>query len=82
METVLIGKYEIREPIVGDVPDLFDLMTGGENVNMKSLVNELIRNCVYLEGAPIGDRISQIAIKDLRPIMNELLRMAGLSEKK
>lgn len=82
METVIVGKYEVREPVVGDVPELFELMIGGSNVNMNNLVSQMVRNCVFVDGQPIGEGLSQIPIRDLKTIIAELVRMAGLSEKK
>lgn len=82
MEIVSVGPYEIREPLVGDVPGLFDLMVGGENVNMQNVINDLVRNCVYLEGQKLGDRITEVPLRQLREMINKLVEMAGLNEKK
>lgn len=82
MTTVKIGNYEIREPLVGDVPDLFDMMAGGEHANMKNIINDLLVNCVFLGGQRLGDRIKDVPLRDLRPMITELVKMAGLEEKK
>lgn len=83
MKNKRVNGYELREPTVGDVPELFDMMVGGEGNDMKSVVHSLIRNCVFKEGVPLGDDYKTIPIRDMRELVTELLKMTGLdSEKK
>lgn len=82
MESKLIEGYEVREPTVGDVPELFELMTGGEGANLNTVVASMIKNCVFKDGKPVGDGIKQMPIKLVRAIVVELTAMSGLNDEK
>lgn len=82
MKIKTIGRYEIHEPTVGDVPELFDIMCGTQGVQVAPIVKNLMRNCVYLDGEKLGDRIDDLPIKDVRALTDDLVSLAGLGEKK
>jgi len=82
MESKLIEGYEVREPTVGDVPELFELMTGGDNTNLNQVIASMIRNCVFLNGQPVGENLKAMPLKTVRKIVAELTQMSGLNDEK
>lgn len=78
-----IDGYMIIEPKVGDVPELFDMMTGNtETGGLTEMVNSMLRNCVYKDGEPLGERLRDVPIRTIRKLITELIAMAGMNEEK
>lgn len=70
--------YELKEPTVGDVPGLFDLLTGEKEAPTNTVIRDMLRNCVLKDGQPLGDDISNIPLSKVKDLVNELTEMSGL----
>lgn len=80
MSNKLDPKYSFKEPTVGDVPELFKAMTGAEFDNT-AVMESLIKNCILVNGQPIGDGYQSIPIREMQLLVTEVLKKAGMSGK-
>ena len=83
-ERVVIGAYEVKNPTVADVPELFELMTGGEVPEMSIVIKNMLKTCVFSIGEPepIGDEISNVPLADVKEMVALLTVRVGLNAKK
>ena len=53
MKTKIVGEYEVREPLVGDVRPIMGLMSKAP----EDFQFELAKRCIYKDGVVLGDEI-------------------------
>jgi hypothetical protein len=68
-------SYEIKEPTVGVLFPIMDLM----EKDPKAFQLGLVKTCVSVNGAPIGEGINDVGLKTYIKLMQEVLEVAGLS---
>jgi hypothetical protein len=72
------GPYTLKAPVLGDVPAFFDL--ANENTSSQ-LAQQMIQNCVLLDGVPVGaDGARSIPLAMVPKMVTELMRLAGFGE--
>lgn len=79
-----VGNYQVKEPTVEDVPDMFELMTGGQ-VEVQVVIQSMLNNCVFAKGSntPLGlAGVKTLPLRCVRDLVEELTEMTGLNEKK
>ena len=73
MKNRIVGEYEVREPLVGDVRPIMGLMTKAP----EDFQFELAKRCIYKDGANIGDEIANIPFSQYVPLMTAVMELTG-----
>lgn len=67
--------YEIKEPTVGVLFPIMDLM----EKDPKAFQIGLVKNCVNVNGAPIGEAVNALGLGTYIKLMQSVLEVSGLS---
>lgn len=67
--------YTIKEPNVGVIFPIMDLMTS----DAKKFQMELIRRCVYVNNAPLNDAVNELAISAYIKLGEAVVEIAGFA---
>ena len=73
MQSKIVGEYEVREPLVGDVRPIMGLMSK----EPESFQFELAKRCIFKDGASIGDAIGEIPFSQYVPLMTAVMELSG-----
>jgi len=73
MKTKIVGEYEVREPLVGDVRPIMGLMSKAP----EDFQFELAKRCIYKDGVVLGDEIGSIPFSQYVPLMTTVMEMTG-----
>ena len=73
MKTKIVGEYEVREPLVGDVRPIMGLMSKAP----EDFQFELAKRCIYKDGENIGDAIANIPFSQYVPLMTAVMELTG-----
>lgn len=68
-------SYEIKEPTVGVLFPIMDLM----EKDPKAFQIGLVKSCVFVNGAPIGEGINDLGLGTYIKLMQDVLEVSGLS---
>lgn len=72
--TLESGTYEVREATVGVLFPILDLM----EKSPKEFQMALVKNCVYRDGALLGDAVNDLGLGDYVTLMQTVLDVTGL----
>lgn len=73
--------YEIKEPTIGDVPEIFEAINNDGKMDMGALTQALMANCLCKDSRPIGpEGVKEIPIKNMTELTKALLAAAGLNK--
>jgi hypothetical protein len=67
--------YDIKEPTVGVLFPIMDLM----EKDPKAFQLGLVKSCVYVNGAPIGEAVNDLGLAVYIKLMTAVLEVSGLS---
>jgi hypothetical protein len=69
-------SYEIKEPTVGVLFPIMDLM----EKDPKAFQIGLVKNCVYVNGAVLGEAVNDLGLGTYIKLMQTVLDVSGLTE--
>jgi hypothetical protein len=67
--------YDIKEPTVGVLFPIMDLMES----DPKAFQLGLVKNCVHVNGAPLGEAVNDLGLAVYIKLMTAVLEVSGLS---
>lgn len=73
-------EYEVREITVGKMLPILPRMNNEEEQQEAQL--DLMRDCVYVNGKPVGDAVTELGISTYLKLAEVVMEVNGLSEGK
>jgi hypothetical protein len=68
------GVYELREPTVGVLFPIMELM----EKDPKAFQLGLVKGSIFKDGQPLGDEVLNLGLSDYMKLMTEVVDLAGL----
>jgi hypothetical protein len=68
------GVYELREPTVGVLFPIMELM----EKNPQQFQLGLVKGSIFKDGQPLGDEVLNLGLSDYMKLMTEIIELAGL----
>jgi hypothetical protein len=72
--TLESGVYELREPTVGILFPIMDLM----EKDPQAFQLGLVKNSIFKDGQPLGEDVLNLGLSDYMKLMTDLIELAGL----
>jgi len=69
------GTYEVREPTVGVLFPIIDLM----EKSPKDFQMALVKKSIFVNGQPIGESVNNLGLGEYIKLMQAVLEVTGLS---
>ena len=69
------GVYELREPTVGVLFPLMNLM----EKDPQAFQLGLVKGAIFQNGQPLGDEVLNLGLSDYMALMTEVIELAGLT---
>lgn len=76
MKTKIVGAFEVREPLVGDVRPIMGLMSKSP----EEFQFELAKRCIFKDGDAVGDTIGDIPFSQYVPLMTAVMELSGFMQ--
>ena len=68
------GTYEVKEPTVGVLFPILNLM----EKSPQDFQMALVKKCIYTNGQPIGEAVNSLGLTDYMALMAAVLEVTGL----